>query len=173
MLLSVTQQDTSPMARISRLRENFTRAYPRAGSNVDLDVKFSGTADIIRYLPRAALIGFCAPFPKMWFATGSQTGRIGRVIGGVETFALYLIEAMALIGFWHRRREPAVWWLVIVSIVGITALGLVVTNIGALFRLRYLFVMLVVMLGADGIRVMLRYIAAARRRPAGEKLQQV
>jgi hypothetical protein len=154
-LLSAAPQGISPVARISRFREGFRHSYPWAGSNVDLDVKFSSTADIVRYLPRAALIGFCAPFPEMWFTTGSQNGRIGRVIGGVETFALYIIEAMALVGIWRRRREPAVWWLCIVAILGITALGLVVTNIGAIFRLRYIFVMLVVMLGAEGIRVML------------------
>jgi hypothetical protein len=172
-LLSAPQLGNSPVERIARLRERFRRAYPWAGSNVDVEVKFSGASDIIRYLPRAALIGFCAPFPKMWFEKGSQNGRMGRLSGGFETLALYVIEAMALISLWYRRREPAVWWLFIVSSLGVTALGLVVTNIGAIFRLRYIFVILLVMLGADGIRQLLRYRAVARRRTVTRQLQEV
>jgi hypothetical protein len=172
-MTAAQQSSASPIARISRFRERFRRSYPGAGSNIDTDVKFSGTADIIRYLPRAALIGLFAPFPKMWFATGSQNGRMGRLIGGIETFALYIIEVMALIGFWQRRRQPSVWWLFVVSILGLTALGIVVTNIGALYRLRYIFVILLVMLGADGIRLTLRYFASARRQTAGQQLRQV
>jgi hypothetical protein len=169
------QQDRSyPLARISSRREKFIISYPDAGSNLDTDVKFHSTADIIRYLPRATLIGLFAPFPKMWFETGSQNGRMGRIIGGLETLGLYIIQLMALIGLWHKRRQPSVWWLFIVSIIGAMALGLVVTNVGALYRMRYLFVILLVMLGSDGIRVTLRSIADARRRTAGEQqFQQV
>ncbi len=114
-VITQAQQTSSyPLARISSLRERFIISNPSASSNVDTDVKFYDTADIIRYLPRATLIGLFAPFPKMWFTAGAQTGRIGRIIGGLETFVLYIIQAMALIGLWHKRRKPSVWWLFIV-----------------------------------------------------------
>jgi hypothetical protein len=155
-------------ARISRLRERFIISYPGAGSNIDTDVRFQSTADIIGYLPRAFVIGFFAPFPQMWFATGTQNGRIGRIIGGTETFCLYIIELMALIGLWHKRHQLAAWLLCVIPIMGMMALGLVVTNVGALYRMRFVFVMLLVILGSEGIRQTLRLISSKRSLSAVE-----
>lgn len=158
------RQDRSyRLARVSILRDRFIDSYSDAGSNIDTNVRFYSTGDIMLYLPRAAIIGLFAPFPKMWFAAGSQNGRTGRIIGGFETAVLYLIESMALIGLWHKRRRAWAWWLLLVSLTSMTALGLVVTNVGALYRFRYVFVMLLVILGSDGVRRTLRYIADARR----------
>jgi hypothetical protein len=153
-----------PGAKISQLRHRFIILYPDAGSNIDTDVEFKSTADIIRYLPRAALIGLFAPFPNTWFVTGLQNGRLGRLIGGSETLVLYLIELMALIGLWHKRREVSAWWLLLIPLIGCVSLGLVVTNVGALYRMRYVFVMLLVILGSYGFRQTLRYIASVRTR---------
>jgi hypothetical protein len=159
-----------PLARVALLRDRFIVTYSGAGSNVDTDVRFYGTGDILRYLPRAAIIGLFAPFPKMWFAAGSQNGRAGRIIGGLETAVLYLIELMALVGLWRQRRQPWAWWLLLVSLTGMTALGMVVTNVGALYRFRYLFVMLLVIIGSDGIRKTLGYIDSPRPGTAAEQV---
>lgn len=155
-------------ARISHLRERFVISYPGAGSNIDTDVRFQSTADIVGYVPRAMVIGFFAPFPQMWFSTGAQNGRIGRIIGGAETFCLYIIELMALVGLWHKRHQMGAWLLCVVSIMGMTALGLVVTNVGALYRMRFVFVMLLVILASEGIRQTLRLISSKRRLTVGE-----
>lgn len=155
-------------ARIFKLRERFIISYPDAGSNIDTDVRFRSTADIIGYLPRAMLIGLFAPFPRMWFADGSQNGRPGRLIGGLESLALYVIELMALVGLWRKRRQLSAWWLGVVSIMGTTALGLVVTNVGALYRIRYLFVILLVILGSEGVRQTLRLISSKTGSSAGQ-----
>ncbi|MBD0372243.1 MAG: hypothetical protein ICV60_15480 [Pyrinomonadaceae bacterium] len=156
------QGETALSVRISNLRERFILYYPGAGSNIDTDVRFDSTADIIRYLPRAMLIGLFAPFPSMWFAAGSQNGRIGRIVGGAESLALYGIEVMALVGLWHKRREPSAWFLFAVAITAATALGLVVTNVGALYRMRYVFTMLLVILGSGGILHTLRLISSKK-----------
>lgn len=155
-------------ARISHLRERFISYYPGAGSNIDTDVRFQSTADIIAYLPRAMVIGFFSPFPQMWFATGAQNGRIGRLVGGAETLCLYVIELMALIGLWHKRQQLAAWLLCVIPIMGMTALGLVVTNVGALYRMRFVFVMVLVILGSEGIRQTLHLISSKRELSAGE-----
>lgn len=155
-------------ARIFKLRERFIISYPDAGSNIDTDVRFSSTADIIGYLPRAMLIGLFAPFPRMWFADGSQNGRLGRLIGGLESLALYVIELMAVVALWRNRRKLSAWWLGMVSIMGTTALGLVVTNVGALYRIRYLFVILLVILGSEGIRQTLRLISSTAGSSEGQ-----
>jgi hypothetical protein len=151
-------------ARIAALRERFITLYAGAGSNIDTEVRFTGAAGVIGYLPRAMTIGLFAPFPPMWFAEGVQTGRPGRLIGGLETFVLYIIELMALVGLYHRRRELAAWLLFAFSITGVTALGLVVTNVGALYRLRFVFVILLIILGCEGIRQTLCHAPFTKRR---------
>src|SRR5712692_4771712 len=56
------------------------------GSVIDPDVHLNGRSDIIRYLPRAAAIGFFAPFPNMWLTSGAEVGFSGRFLSGVEAF---------------------------------------------------------------------------------------
>jgi putative peptidoglycan lipid II flippase len=129
---------------------------PGPGSVIDADVTFNGRADIIRYLPRAAVIGFFAPFPNMWLTSGTEVGRSGRVLSGLETLFTYVIECFALAGLWHARRQLAAWLLVFAAGVGVLALGLVVDNVGALYRLRYSFWILIVVLGAGGVTNLFR-----------------
>ncbi|MBA2734800.1 MAG: hypothetical protein H0U54_18205 [Acidobacteria bacterium] len=137
-------------ARINQLRHGFITSYPNAGSNIDKEIEFSNMGDILRYLPRAAAIGFFSPFPNMWFVAGPQTGLTGRLLCGLETFVIYVVELLAILGLWQRRRCWSAWLLALAAGVGVIALGLVVINIGALYRMRYVFWMLLIILGAEG-----------------------
>ena len=121
------------------------------GSVIDPDVRLKGRADVIRYLPRAAVIGFFAPFPNMWLNSGKEVGGSGRVLSGMETLLTYAIECFALAGLWRARKELAAWLLFAFVVIGTIALGLVVSNVGALYRLRYSFWILIVVLGAGGV----------------------
>jgi len=121
------------------------------GSVIDPDVHLNGRADIIRYLPRAAAIGFFAPFPNMWLSSGAEVGFSGRFLSGVETLFTYALECFALAGLWRARKQLAAWLLFAIVGIGTVALGLVVNNIGALYRLRYSFWVLIVVLGAGGV----------------------
>jgi hypothetical protein len=149
--------------RISALRERFILRYREAGSNIDTETHLRSATDIILYLPRAMMIGLFAPFPHMWFATGAQTGRVGRLAAGLETFALYVIEILALVCLWRRRAQASAWWLFVVALTGMTALGLVVTNVGALYRLRCVFVILLVILAGEGMRHTLHLARPGKR----------
>jgi len=121
------------------------------GSRIDSDIQFHSVGDIIRHVPRAIMIGFFAPFPNMWLSAGKQVGFSGRVISGIEMLLTYMIESLALFGLWSARKNLSAWFLVIVIGLGATALGLVVNNMGAMYRLRYPFWALLVILGAGGI----------------------
>lgn len=121
------------------------------GSRIDADVSFHTAGDIIRQVPRAIIVGFFAPFPNMWLRAGKQVGYSGRVIAGIEMLMTYMIEFLALFGLWSARKNLSAWFLVIVIGLGATALGLVVNNMGAMYRLRYPFWVLMVILGAGGI----------------------
>lgn len=137
-------------ARVGMLRQRFVAMYPNSTSNIDADVSLANNADLIRYLPRAALIGFFAPFPNMWFESGQSVGRFGRLLSGLETLLMYAIEALALIGLWRGRRRLSIWFLFSVAAMGTIALGLAVANVGTMYRLRYVFFILLIVIAAGG-----------------------
>lgn len=155
---------SSLVARIGRLRSGFVTSYPGAGSNIDGDVEFNSFYSIILYLPRAAEIGFLAPFPNMWFVAGEQVGLAGRLLSGFETLLMYVLEILAAICLWRYRRLLSAWLLFLAATTGMLALGLIVSNIATLYRMRYAFWMLLIILGMKGALVLLSkpYEALAR-----------
>jgi len=120
------------------------------GSRIDPEVRLDSPAAIVRQIPRALVVGFFAPFPNMWLHGGRQVGLSGRVISGFEMLLTYVIESMALFGLWSQRKNLSAWLLLVVIGLGALALGLVVNNLGAMYRLRYPFWVLMVILGANG-----------------------
>jgi len=151
-------------ARVGTLRRRFVLMYPNAGSNVDSSVELTNIAEVIRYLPRAAVIGFFAPFPNMWFAHGREVGSAGRRLGGIETLGMYTIEGLAIVGLWRQRRRLSVWLLVSIAATGLMSLGLVVVNVGALYRLRYVFLILIIIVAARGFTDLIDWLTMERRR---------
>ena len=141
---------TTAIKQIADRRAGFRFATSQA-SNIDSEVRFHGLGDIVRYLPRAAVIGFFAPFPKMWLEPGSF-GRAGRILSGLETLAMYLLYVPVGVCVWRERRNSKMWFVFLVATAGLVGLGLVVVNAGALYRLRYAFWMMLIVLAADGIR---------------------
>jgi hypothetical protein len=142
----------------------------KGGSDIDPGVRFNTTADIIRHIPRAVVVGFFAPFPNMWFSDGKQVGAGGRLLSGFETLLSYMIEFLALVGLWRERKNLSAWFLFLVVTLGAVALGLVVANIGALYRLRYPFWVLLIVCGAGGADYILRRKSLAAN--AGNDLAQ-
>jgi 4-amino-4-deoxy-L-arabinose transferase-like glycosyltransferase len=129
-----------------RRRRSAFSIYAAQKSNIDSDVRLNSTTDIISYLPRAIVIGCLAPFPRMWFEDGTSS-RAGRMLAGAETLFMYLFYVSTLLCVWNNRRNLAVWLLFLIAFVGMMSLGLVVVNVGAMFRFRYVFWMLVIVLG--------------------------
>lgn len=127
-----------------------------AGSDIDRGIRFNSFADIVRYIPRAVVVGFFAPFPSMWLTAGKQVGASGRLLSGSETILTYLIEGLALFGLWSARKRLVTWFLCLAATIGIVVLGLIVSNIGALYRLRYPFWLLLVVLAAGGVSYLMR-----------------
>jgi len=113
-------------------------------------VQFSGSAgDILRYVPRAIVVGFFAPFPKMWVQSGSF-GMATRLLSGVEMLAMYVLYLGVAYCLWRERRNSKMWLLFLVATVGVVALGLVVVNAGALYRIRYVFWIILILIGSHG-----------------------
>ena len=126
------------------------RAYHARESDIDADARFTSVADVIRFVPRAAVIGFFAPFPRMWFQHGTF-GLGARLLSGAETLVMYFVYVLALVSLWRNRRRFELWLLFLVATIGTIALGLVVVNAGALYRLRYIFWILFIVIAAETI----------------------
>jgi hypothetical protein len=119
-------------------RRSGFRAYHARESDIDADVRFTGVGDMLKFVPRASVIGFFAPFPRMWFQSGSL-GLASRLLSGAETLAMYFLYLAAFVSLWRERRRLELWLLFLIATSGTIALGLVVVNAGALYRLRYIF----------------------------------
>jgi hypothetical protein len=139
----------STIKQMSGRRAGF-RSYTSQATNIDEDVQFNSAGDVVRYLPRAFVIGFFAPFPNMWIEVGSF-GRASRLASGVETLAMYFLYVAAGLCVWRERRNLKMWLVLLVAAIGMVALGLVVVNAGALFRIRYVFWMMLIVLAARGM----------------------
>jgi hypothetical protein len=140
------------VARLGAMRRRFAIIYQNAGSNIDACVPLWSVTDLLRYLPRGVANGFLAPYPNMWLGTGASVGSSGRILSGLEMIAIYLIELLAIVGLWVERKRLTVWLLALFAATGIIALGLVVINVAVMFRMRYVFWMLLILLGARGAR---------------------
>lgn len=137
--------------KLSITRQACVIQYPTAGSNIDADISIGSAGDAFAYLPRATLIGLFAPFPAIWFEDGATVGLSGRLIAGAEMCLIYLLWFPALACVWRWRRDARVLFLLAVILLGALALGLVVVNVGALYRMRYVFWIALMILASDGL----------------------
>jgi hypothetical protein len=72
------------------------------------------------------------------------------LMSGIEMALTYLFEILACIFIWKNRKYFSTWLLVLTTLLGMLALGLVVANTGTLYRMRYPFWILLVIMGAGG-----------------------
>ncbi|MBW2114154.1 MAG: hypothetical protein JRH04_04760 [Deltaproteobacteria bacterium] len=132
-------------------RNAFARSFPDAGSNIDTEVHLRTPIDLVRYIPRAFQIGFLAPFPDQWFKEGKSAGRISRLIAGLEMAGWYFL----LPGFVYFlcTGAPALrirFWLVVFSVSVVVLTAVLVTNIGALMRMRFVYFLPIIIGGLEG-----------------------
>jgi hypothetical protein len=155
--------------RVGMARRRFSAAYTEAGSGVDPNARFDDLKSFILYLPRAFAIGFWSPFPDTWVAAGRRVGSVGKLLSGAETLVMYVVQLLALVAVFRPPRRLASWLLLAVTAFGVTGLGIVVPNIGALYRFRYTFWVLLLVLGAKGLESLLASRGRVlRQRAAGQ-----
>lgn len=133
-----------------RDRRGGFRFYDARESDIRGDVQFANASDIVRFLPDAVVVGFMAPFPRQWIEVGSY-GAAGRLLSGAETLVMYLLYVAVGICLWRERRRIAMWLIFLTASAGLIGLGLVVVNAGALYRLRYVFWIMLIIIAAQGI----------------------
>ena len=137
------------LSQINGRRQGFNR-YSGNISNIDSGARFESAGDLLGYLPRAAEIGLFAPFPRMWFEVGT-VGRSPRIAAGIETLVMYLFYIAGTVCVWTQRRNLRMWLVLLFALTSMIGLGFVVANAGALFRLRYVFWMIMIVLAMEGV----------------------
>jgi hypothetical protein len=137
-------------------RFGYTTRYSSAGTNVDSEVVFINAQDVIQYIPRAIIISFFAPFPSSWLGEGSSPpNTIMRRVAGVEMVVSYGC-LLGLVFFGRSQKQQLAFWIVVLfCFLLILPQGLVVANVGTLYRFRYGSYMMFICLGMGGYFQML------------------
>ena len=144
--------------RIGSVRDRFSARYSKSGSTIDSGVRIRDLKGLLSYLPRSFAVGCCAPFPSMWLVAGQRVGSAGKLLSGAETLVMYVVGLLALFAVVRPPHRLAASLLLSITVLGVTLLGLVVPNIGALYRFRYVFWVLLIILGVKGFEVIRGYV---------------
>ena len=133
----------------------------KAGSLIDENERPDSIWSVIAYLPRAAQIAYFAPFPDKWF----QDKSITRVVSTAETIIWYLFVPGLLLAFAYRNSMLQ-FIIIMNASFFLTVYGYIIPNIGTLYRIRYLYLLLVMLMGITG------WVELIRRR-YGKKMQKI
>lgn len=137
---------------VAATRFRYINGYPDARTNIDTQVVFDEALDVAAYVPRATVILLFSSFPNAWFGEGSlEPNTLMRTIASFETMINYICLAGLLLGFALYRKDIRVWGLVAFCYLLILPQGLVVANIGTLYRFRFGGYMAITALGLAGL----------------------
>jgi len=146
------------LKKMSTLRMISACTAYTARSTLDQDLVPDDAISMIQYMPRALQITLWGPFPNTWFKQLSIT----RLVGWLEIIGWYLLAPGVVMLLWYRR-SPAIIMVLIFTIGFLTVYSYVTPNLGTLHRLRYPFILLLMLLGAIGwFRVALGYFHLRR-----------
>ena len=146
-----TQIDTN-LRDLSHSRAKFISAWSNAGSQIDTDVIFGRSSDVIKYIPRAVEIGFLAPFPSNWFASGYKSAAsLMRKESGAEMIIIYICLLGLVYSFWRFRTKIEIWVLSAITAGMLIIYPMAIPNVGSLYRFRYPYLMPLVCLGLSGV----------------------
>gem|GEM_PF-2082514 len=127
------------LAQLNEKRRGFATSYPRAATNIDLDVRFYSIHDLLLYIPRALQIGLLAPFPSMWLGNATSPGSgTMRLVAGMEMMLSYLL-LLGLVGLCRceKKRWATITVVMTISLILTIMFTLAITNVGSLYRMRY------------------------------------
>lgn len=133
------------------MRSAFASSFSEAGSNIDTHVHLRTAIDLFCYIPRALKIGFLAPFPNQWFREAKNAGRISRLVAGLEMAGWYfLLPGFVFFVFMGAPAMRIRFWLIIFSVSLVLLTAFLVTNIGALMRMRFVYFLPILIGGLEG-----------------------
>lgn len=133
-------------------------------SIMDTDRLLGSSADVLAYFPRAALLGIFSPWPDRWGYVFHHKPSMFYTITPVEAALLYIGLAGLII--WMVSNQA---WSVLIPITVCTSVmttyGMATPFLGALYRYRYPWWMLLICLG---IAAFITILAAYNKRISDE-----
>lgn len=154
--------------RIALVREKFLVFSLASQTNIDVDVGFYRATDFVRYLPRTLQVALLAPFPTQWGQAGSLTWTTAsRRLVAAEMLGVYAALLALLPVIWRWRRRAELWVVLLPCLAALIPYALIIPNLGALYRFRYGFLMVLVGLGVSGALDWLSRRAGLRARARG------
>jgi putative peptidoglycan lipid II flippase len=133
--------------RAAELRVHFAEFNLSVGANTNIDTYQlpNSATEVAKYLPRALSIGLFSPFPETW----DDRVTVTRLVGAIETCVWYLFFIGTLITL-RKHANPRVFACVAFVVPIIIILAFIHPNIGTLYRQRYCFWQIFLLLGAIG-----------------------
>lgn len=117
----------------------------QAGSLIDTHVQPDNAAAVFTYLPRATQIALFSPFPTTWLDKISPA----RLVSVLETLVWYLIAPGVLFALVYRRSSRLLMMLIF-STLFLCIYGFTIANIGTLYRIRYPYLFMFIIVGLIG-----------------------
>lgn len=115
-------------------------------SFVDMDILPSGSFEALSYFPRAALLGVFSPWPEKWGYVFKNGPSFFYTIASLEAIILYVGLGGCVCWLWSARR----WSIlipVLMSVCVMSIYGLATPFLGALYRYRYPWWMVIICIG--------------------------
>ncbi len=119
--------------------------FVNANTLVDADDQPNSVGSILAYLPRALQVGVFAPFPNTWLQKLSLP-KLGVI---AETIIWYIVAPGILLTLLYRRSVQLTITLLF-ALFFITVFSFVGPNIGTLYRARYAYEFLLILIGIAG-----------------------
>lgn len=119
-------------------------------SIVDQDRLPASSLEAVLYLPRAAILGVFSPLPTYWRYAVTEGGSFFYAITSVEAVIFY-IGIVSLLFWIARTRNFSALVPVTISFFVMTVYGMAIPFIGALYRYRYPWWILLLCLGVAAL----------------------
>lgn len=116
-----------------------------AKSMIDVDRKPASAIELIRYIPRAFQVSFLAPFPTKWF----KTQKLVDFTCSLEMLIFYT-AFIGLIFLFFKKNQCIPLVCFCFAFIPLIIYGISSPNIGTLYRIRYPFEMILLLLGLSG-----------------------
>ena len=122
-----------------------------ANSLIDVDIKPTNAIETFKYIPRALQVSLLAPFPNTWF----KSGNIVSFVSAMEMIIFYITFFGLLFFIPLRIFNYKILLCLIFACLPLAVFGISSPNIGTLYRIRYTFEMMLLMLGNCGWAIMI------------------
>lgn len=130
-----------------------------ANSLIDVDIKPANAIETFQYTPRAFQVSLLAPFPNTWF----KRANIVSLVSALEMIIFYITFFGLLFFIPLRIFNYKILLCLIFACLPLAVFGISSPNIGTLYRIRYTFEMMLLMLGNCGWAIMINKLKLGKR----------